>query len=105
MNNAIMNRICFCVVFLTLMLVCVLPGTAQDHLFLTGVVRSVDSNSGIIRVNVTTEGCRGVREFKAPPDVAKDIEASLVGKQMQFYIGSATCENGITYNMLIGGQP
>ena len=95
----------FSIVYITLIFLFVQSGLAQDHLLLTGVVRSVDSKSGIIRVNVTSEGCRGLREFKVPADVAKDIEASLVGKQMQFYIDSATCARGITYNILVGGQP
>jgi hypothetical protein len=103
---AIMRRGIFgSVVFLTLMLVFVLSSMAQDRLFLTGVVRSVDSISGIIRVNVTSEGCKGLREFKVPADAAKDIEATLIGKRMQFYIDSATCVSGKTYNMLTGGQP
>jgi hypothetical protein len=105
MNKVMRSRIGFCVVFLTLMLVFVLPGMAQDHLLLTGVVRSVDSNSGIIRINVTSEGCKGIRDFKAPSDAAKDIEATLLGKRMQFYIDSATCVSGRTYNILAGGQP
>lgn len=98
-------QIGFCVVFMTLILMCVQIGMAQDHLLLTGVVRSVDSNSGIIRINVTSEGCKGIRDFKVQVDAAKDIEASLLGKRMQFYIDSATCVSGRTYNILAGGQP
>jgi hypothetical protein len=105
MNAFISDRIWFCVIIMTMMLIGVQAGLAQDRLLLTGVVRSVDSNSGTISVNVTSEGCRGLREFKVPADAAKDIEASLVGKQMQFYIDSATCARGVTYNILVGGQP
>lgn len=105
MNAVKRSRIWFYVVFLTLMLVFVLSSMAQDRLFLTGVVRSVDSISGIIKVNVTSEGCKGLRDFKTPTDAAKDIEATLIGKRMQFYIDGATCVSGKTYNMLTGGQP
>ena len=105
MNEVKRSRIWFCVVFLTLMLIFVLPGMAQDHLLLTGVVRSVDSNSGTISINVTSEGCKGIRDFKVHSDAAKDIETTLIGKRMQFYIDSATCVSGRTYNILIGGQP
>jgi hypothetical protein len=95
----------FCIILLTSILLLAQTGTTQDRLFLTGVVRSVDSISGIIRVNVTSEGCKGLREFKVPADAAKDIEITLIGKRMQFYIDSATCVSGRTYNMLTGGQP
>ena len=99
------NAIGFFIVFIILTLLYVQIGMAQDHLLLTGVVRSVDSNSGIIRINVTSEGCKGIRDFKVPSDAAKDIEATLLGKRMQFYIDSATCASGRTYNILVGGQP
>ena len=105
MNKVMRSRIWFCVVFLTLILVFVLPGMAQDYLLLTGVVKSVDSNSGTISINVTSEGCKGLRDFKVPSDAAKDIEATLIGKRMQFYIDSATCARGRTYNISVGGQP
>ena len=105
MNADMRKGIGFSIVCITIIFLFVQTGMAQDHLLLTGVVRSVDSNSGIIRINVTAEGCKGIRDFKAPSDAAKDIEATLLGKRMQFYIDSATCVSGRTYNILAGGKP
>lgn len=105
MNGIIRGGIIFCVGFVTLIVLCAQLGFAQDNLFLSGIVRSFDSNSGIIRINVTSEGCKGLREFRIPGDAAKDFDATLVGQRVQFYIDSATCASGRTYNMLIGGQP
>ena len=88
------------IVFMILILSCVETGFAKDHLFLTGVVRSVDSSSGILRINVTSEGCTGMREFRVPEDGAGDLDASLIGKRMDFYIDSTICERGRVYNIL-----
>jgi hypothetical protein len=98
-------QIKFCVILLTSILLLAQTGSTQDRLLLTGVVRSVDSNSGTISINVTSEGCKGIRHFKVPSDAAKDIETTLIGKRMQFYIDSATCARGRAYNILVGGQP
>jgi len=87
-------------VFIILSPLFVQTSVAQDHLFLTGIIRSVDSNSGIIRINVTSEGCRGLREFKEPEGEKDNMDASLIGKQIQFYIDSAICERGKVYNIL-----
>lgn len=73
---------------------------AKDHLFLTGVVRFVDPSSGTLRINVTSEGCTGIREFKAPDNGAADLDASLIGKRIQFYIDSTVCERGKVHTIV-----
>lgn len=88
------------IIVMILMLSCVTTGFAKDYLFLTGVVRSVDSGSGILRINVTSEGCTGMREFRVPDNGAGDLDGSLIGKRMDFYIDSAICERGRVYNIL-----
>lgn len=88
------------ILFVILMLSFIRVGFAKDNLFLTGTVRSVDSGSGIMRVNVTSEGCTGIREFKVPEDGPADIDASLIGKRVQFYIDGAICERGKVHNIL-----
>lgn len=92
----------FFLVLSILTLICIRIGFARDNLFLTGIVRSYDSNTGIVRINVTSEGCKGLREFRAPEDAKGDIDASLVGQRLQFYIDSATCERGRVYSILGG---
>lgn len=88
------------ILFVILMLSFIRVGFAKDNLFLTGTVRSVDSGSGIMRVNVTSEGCTGIREFKVPENGAADIDATLIGKRVQFYIDGAICERGKVHNIL-----
>lgn len=74
-----------------------------DNLFLTGVVRSIDQKKGIIRVAVSSESCRGLREFTVPEDSRTDLDSSLIGKRIEFFINSDKCEQGRIYTIL-GGQ-
>jgi hypothetical protein len=76
---------------------------AEDHtdnLLLTGFIKSFDANRGVIMVNVTSEGCEGLREFRIPEDAKEDLDASLIGKRIQFYINSNTCERGKIYDII-----
>ena len=100
MKALMRKQIWLFIVFMILILSCVETGFAKDRLFLTGVVRSVDSSSGTLRINVTSEGCKGTRDFRAPEDGTRDLDASLVGKTIQFYIDSAICEQGRVHNIL-----
>ncbi|HOJ43739.1 MAG TPA: hypothetical protein PK800_06430, partial [Syntrophorhabdaceae bacterium] len=43
----------------------------QEHLNLTGIIRAVDATTGIVRIQVTSERCTGLWNFKFP-DYAKD---------------------------------
>ena len=76
-----------------------------DNLSLTGVVRSIDSNNGIISLDITSEGCRGLRTFRVPDDAKGDLDASLIGKKLQFMIDSSKCERGRIYNIIFEVQP
>ena len=84
---------------------CAQRGFALDNLFLTGVVRSIDKNNGIISLDITSEGCRGQRAFKVPDDDRDDLDASLIGKKLQFMIDSSKCERGRTHNIIFEVQP
>ncbi|HBE44071.1 MAG TPA: hypothetical protein DDW17_01125 [Deltaproteobacteria bacterium] len=78
-------------------------GFTEDHtdnLLLTGFIKSFDANIGVIMVNITSEGCEGLREFKIPEDAKEDLDASLIGKRIQFYINSNTCERGKVYDII-----
>lgn len=86
--------------FIMLAPVCAQTVSALDNLFLTGFLRSFDSKSGLIRIDVTSEGCKGLREFKEPEGAKADMDASLIGKQIHFYIDSSVCERGQVYTIL-----
>jgi len=98
MNMLRRKKFCFSLAFICLSLSFVQISVAQDHLFLTGIVRSFDSNSGTIRIDVTSEGCKGLREFKEPDGSKPEME--LVGKRIHFSIDSAVCERGRIHNIL-----
>jgi hypothetical protein len=98
MNIFQRRKLWFFLAFMCLLLSFVQISVAQDHLFLTGIVRSFDSNSGTIRIDVTSEGCKGLREFKEPDSSKADTD--LVGKRIHFSIDSAVCERGRIHNIL-----
>jgi len=100
MNMLRRKKFCFFLASIFLSLFFVQISAAQDHLFLTGIIRSFHPNSGTIRVDVTSEGCKGLREFREPEGAQGDMDALLVGKQIHFYIDSSICERGKVYNIL-----
>lgn len=75
-----------------------------DELHLTGLIKSYDKEKGLIRVDVLSEGCRGLREFRVPESVRLDLEPSLIGQRIEFQINSSRCENDRVYNMILGGK-
>lgn len=70
---------------------------ALDNLLLTGVVRSIDTVTGTIWIDVTSEGCTGLRGFKVHEEARMDLDTSLIGKRLNFLIDSSTCERGRVY--------
>jgi hypothetical protein len=101
MKEFIRRKIGVVLVFFILIALCVQTSWAVDNLSLTGFVKSIDSNNGIIRVNVTSESCKGLREFRVPDNAKSDLDTSLIDKKLQFYINSATCERGKVYNVIL----
>ena len=89
---------------LMFLFLCAQTGFALDNLSLTGVVRSIDKNNGIISLDITSEGCRGQRAFKVPDDDRDDLDASLIGKKLQFMIDSSKCERGRTHKIIFEVQ-
>ena len=100
MKGFIRKKIGVVLVSFILVALCVQTSRAVDNLSLTGFVKSIDSNNGIIRVNVTSESCKGLREFRVPDGAKSDLDTSLIDKKLQFYINSATCERGKVYNII-----
>ena len=98
MNTLKRKKFCFFLTFIVLPLLFVQISAAQDHLFLTGIVRSFDAKYGTIRVDITSEGCKGLREFKESDGSKADMD--LVGKKIHFSIDSSVCERGKVYNIL-----
>jgi hypothetical protein len=76
---------------------------AVDELYLRGIIKSYDKQKGIIWVNVLSEGCRGLREFRLPENAKEDLDPSLIGQKIDFYINSSVCEKGKIYNMILKG--
>jgi hypothetical protein len=99
------NKMGVVLVFFIIMSLCPQTGHAIDNLSLTGFVRSIDSGNGIISLDITSEGCRGLRAFKVPDGAKGDLDASLIGKRLQFMIDSSRCERGRIYNIIFKEQP
>lgn len=73
-----------------------------DELYLSGIIKSYDKEKGLIWVDVRSESCRGIREFRVPESVRLDLGPSLIGQKIDFFINSSKCEQGKVYNMLLG---
>lgn len=73
-----------------------------DELYLSGIIKSYDKEKGLIWVDVRSESCRGIREFKVPESVRLDLDPSIIGQKIDFFINSSKCEPGKVYNMLLG---
>jgi hypothetical protein len=69
---------------------------AVDELYLTGVVRTVYANSGLVIVDVKSHSCHGVRRFRF--DNTLDMEG-LEGKKISFSIDSSVCKAGGIYKI------
>jgi|WetSurMetagenome_2_1015567.scaffolds.fasta_scaffold383232_2 hypothetical protein len=105
MKEFVNNKMGLVLVLLALISFCPQTGLALDNLSLTGFVRSIDSNNGIISLDITSESCRGPRVFRVPDDAKGDLDASLIGKRIQFMIDSSKCERGKIYNIVFKEQP
>ncbi|MEO0228297.1 MAG: hypothetical protein ABIL70_09645 [candidate division WOR-3 bacterium] len=75
-----------------------------DELYLSGIIKSYDKEKGLIWVDVRSESCRGIREFKVPESVRLELDPSLIGQKIDFFINSSRCESGKVYNMFLGRQ-
>ena len=70
--------------------------SAADERQLVGELISVDSFSKIAVVDVKTEGCQKINEFKI--DDPRELDG-LIEKKISFYIDSTTCKRGKVYKM------
>ncbi len=65
---------------------------SQEKLNLTGIIRAVDPITGIVKIQVTSENCKGLWNFKFPDYAKEDLDSSMVGKKIQFNIESPACD-------------
>jgi hypothetical protein len=75
---------------------CIHSSEAVDELYLTGILRTVDANSGIVVVDVMSQSCPGLRRFKL--DKITDLEG-LEGKKISFSIDSSVCRRDEVYKI------
>ena len=103
MEGILRKGVVFFFAFTMIMLLCQTGFSRDDtdNLLLTGFIKSYDINNRIIRINVTSEGCTGLMEFWVPEYAKDDLDASLIGQRVQFYIKSSTCEQGKIYEMVL----
>ncbi len=85
---------------IVIVFLCVHEVMAQENAYLTGFIRSVDKTSGIMRIDVKSKTCKGVRDFRVPDYAKDDLDASLIGQRIQFFIKTGTCERGKVYDIL-----
>ncbi len=69
---------------------------AVDELFLTGVVKKVDSIRGLVTVEVQSESCPGIMNFRV--ENGMDLEGSE-GRRISFFINASTCSPHEIYPM------
>jgi hypothetical protein len=86
----------FFILMLILLMFNIHSVNALDELFLTGVVKSINSHTGIAIVDVKSEVCRGFRSFRA--DDISELEG-LEGERISFFINSLTCKGDKIYTM------
>lgn len=70
--------------------------SAGDELFLTGIVKNINPESGTAIIEVKSGGCQGVRIFRVE-DIS-ELE-DLIGKKISFSINSPICKQNEIYKM------
>jgi len=85
--------------FLIFTVLTVDQAVGTDELFLIGIVKGIDQQTGIITVGVKSESCRGVRHFKLID--ASTLKDTQPGKKISFRIDSAVCKSDIVYTMIL----
>jgi len=72
-----------------------------DELFLRGFVKDIDYGSGLVTVDVTTDGCTGIRTFRV--DDVRKLDKDMIEKEIWFPIDSSTCYVGEIHKMILPG--
>ena len=104
MNKTSLNTKSLLIFFIVLLvsLFFIKPSISQENLTLTGIIRSVDAISGIVRIQVTTEKCQGLWNFRMPDYAKEDLNKSMIGRRVQFAINSSVCDRRNIYTRILG---
>lgn len=70
---------------------------AVDELYLCGVVQETNPQTAQVTVDVSSDGCRGMRTFKLP--ATKDRASFNKAGRKCFFINSNSCKAGYTYTI------
>ncbi len=71
---------------------------AEDELYLCGIVKETNLQAGTVTVDVKSEGCKGVRQFRAP---LAHLSGFIVNTEKCFSIDSNHCTRGQIYDIVI----
>jgi hypothetical protein len=74
------------------------PVYAGDELYLTGIVKSVDVNSGTIVVDVQSQSCPGLRRFSV--EDASGLQGLNKGEKVSFTIDGSACKDNAIYKIM-----
>ena len=94
-----MKKRLYCLFFIVMILFLfpvIPPAHGADELYITGTVKYIDHRSGLVTVDVKSENCPGIRQFRV--DDVSELEG-LTGKKISFFINSSTCKGDAVYKM------
>jgi hypothetical protein len=77
---------------------CAADDLHRDNLHLTGIVKNINSATGMVYVEVVSSSCVGMRIFRAD-DIGK-LE-SFLNQEISFFIDSATCKDNNVHTILV----
>jgi ribosomal protein S1 len=75
-----------------------IPAFAVDELTLCGIVYDIDQNNSMVSVDVKSENCRGLKQFKVRD--FKMLASFQVDKSRCFVIDHARCEPSVTSSII-----
>jgi hypothetical protein len=96
-------RILFCALFgafIILSAVVTRPVHADDldQLYLTGIIKSVNTATGLVYVEVRSLSCPGMKSFKVD---APEVLLRYIDQRVSFFIESNTCKDDSVHTMLL----
>ncbi len=74
------------------------PAYAEDELYLTGIIKTVNQVTGVAYVEVVSSSCHGMRTFRA--DEPEKL-GNLTGRKISFFIDSNRCRDDSVHTMLV----
>lgn len=78
-----------CCAFIALCVVSCTSAFAKDDLYLCGIVKEIDKTNNRVRVDITSQGCKGTKLFQVPQ--SQQLKRFQVGEETCFMIASNTC--------------